>query len=194
MGKIIKRLLMSVVVILLLLGGAIWWLLSYIAPDDQLDMSYTPIDVKAKALDMVKKFKPELVLTEPDINHLIKMYMKNGYANSQSGAAVLELAKDIRLNGAHFDLEEDKLLARMNVTYKDRIPAELNAVYTLEWQSPNIVLRPQSLSIKKISLPLSTLDTITIPLDLPTNDIVSVRDVKFQQNQLEILFKLQIQF
>ena len=80
----------------------------------------------------------------------------------------------------------------MNVTYKDRIPAELNAVYSLEWQSPNIVLRPQSLSLKEIALPLSMLETIVIPLDLPAQDIVTVRDVS-SKDQIKILFKLQIQ-
>jgi hypothetical protein len=194
MGKTLKRLLISVIVILLLLGGALWWFLSYIAPDERLDMSYAPIDVKEKALDMVKKVKLELVLTESDINHLIKMHMKDEYAMNKSGAATLELAKDIRLDGAHFDLEEDKLIARMNITYKNKIPARLDAVYSLDWQSPNIVLKPQSLAVKAIQLPLNTLETIVIPLDLPAQDVVTVRDVKFENNQMKILFKLHIQF
>ncbi|WP_054026229.1 hypothetical protein [Bacillus sp. FJAT-28004] len=194
MGKTLKRLLIGVIVILLLLGGALWWFLSYIAPDERLDMSYAPIDVKEKALDMVKKVKLELVLTESDINHLIKKHMKDEYAMNKSGAATSELAKDIRLDGAHFDLEEDKLIARMNITYKNKIPARLDAVYSLDWQSPNIVLKPQSLAVKAIQLPLNTLETIVIPLDLPAQDVVTVRDVQFENNQMKILFKLQIQF
>ncbi|OMF32653.1 hypothetical protein BK133_14220 [Paenibacillus sp. FSL H8-0548] len=190
--RIIKRLLTVIIVIALLLGGASWWLISYIKPEEQLDMSYTPIDVKEKALDMVKKLKPELVLTEADINHLIKMNMKKEYASSENGVSFLELTKDLRLDGAHFDLEEDRLIARMNVTYMDRIPAELDAVYSLEWQAPNIVLRPQSLSLKNISLPTGVLETIIIPLDLPSQDIVTVQAVRFEQDLLKIDFKLQL--
>lgn len=193
MGNTLKRLLAAIIVIILLFGGALWWLLSYIAPDGQLDLRYEPIDLKAKALDTARKLKTELVLTEADINDLIKMHLKSEYASGGAGEYSLELAKDIRLDGAAFELEEDKLLARMNVTYKDRIPAELDAVYSLEWQSPNIALRPQSLSVKEISLPIGMLETIIIPLDLPLQDVVSIRDIQFEKNQLKIRFKLQIQ-
>ncbi len=163
------------------------------APDEQLDLRYAPIDVKAKALDMVKKLKPELVLSEADINDLIKNHLNSEYASRGAGGSSLELAKDLRLDGAVFELEDDKLIARMNVTYKDRIPAELDAVYLLEWQPPNIALRPQSLSVKEMALPVGLLETVIIPLDLPAQDVLSVRDVLFEKNQLRIRFKLQIQ-
>jgi hypothetical protein len=193
MGKWLKRFLTVIIIIILLIGGALWWLLSYIAPDEKLDMSYTPIDVKEKALGMVRKLKPELVLSEEDINHLIKMNMKNKYAAEGAEGPFLALEKDIRLDGAVFELEENKLIARMNVTYKNRIPAELDAVYSLGWQSPNITLRPQSLSIKEIALPISMLETIIIPLDLPAQDIVTVRDVQFENGQIKIRFKVSLQ-
>ena len=193
MVKMLKRLLAALIVMVLLLGGAVWWLLSYIAPDEQLDMRYAPIDVNAKALDMVKKLKPELVLSEADINDLIKNHLNSEYASREAGGSSLELAKDLRLDGAVFELEEDKLVVRMNVTYMDRIPAELDAVYSLEWQPPNIALRPQSLSVKEIGLPVGMLETIIIPLDLPAQDVLSVRDVLFEKDQLRIRFKLQIE-
>lgn len=193
MVKLLKRLLAVLIVMVLLLGGALWWLLSYIAPDEQLDMRYAPIDVEAKALDMVKKLKPELVLSEADINDLIKNHLNSEYASKGADGTSLELTKDIRLDGAVFELEDDKLIARMNVTYMDRFPAELDSVYLLEWQPPNIALRPQSLSVKEIALPVGLLDTIIIPLDLPAKDVLSVKDVLFEKNQLRIRFKLQIQ-
>lgn len=191
--KIVKRLFIILIIILLLLGGALWWLLSYIAPDEQLGMSYSPIDVKDKAMDMVKKLKPELVLTESDINDLIKMNLKAKYASSSSDHPNIEIAKDVSLDGAAFELEENMLIAHLNVTYKERIPAALDAVYSLQWQSPNLVLRPESLSIKGTQLPLSNLETIVVPLDLPAQDVVSVKDVQFEKGQIKILFKLQFQ-
>ncbi|MGM0882236.1 MAG: hypothetical protein ACQEXQ_14500 [Bacillota bacterium] len=193
MRKAIRRLMTAVVLIILLVGGAAWWLLSYIAPDEPLDMAYESIDVKEKALDMAKRLKPELVLTEADINNMIKMHLESKLASREAGASSMELANGIRLDGAAFELEEDKLAARMNVTYRDRIPAELDAVYSLEWQPPNIALRPKSLSVKEIGLPVSLLEPIIIPLDLPADDIVAVRDVQFLKDQVKVLFKLRLQ-
>lgn len=191
MRKTIRRLLMALVLFLLLLGGGVWWLLSYIAPEEKLDLAYEPFDVKQQVMSMIKKMKPELVLTEPNINNLVKMSLKSKL--SSDGQSPLEIGKDVQLEGAYFELEQDKLIARMNVRYKDRIPAGFDAVYTMEWQEPNIVLVPQSLSIKRLSLPINTLETITIPLDLPRQDVVTVRDVQFLVDQIIIKFKINLQ-
>ncbi|MBD2872889.1 hypothetical protein [Paenibacillus arenilitoris] len=191
MRRAIRRLLTTLVVLVLLLGGAAWWLLSYIAPDERLDMRYEPIDVKAKVLDTAQQLKPELVLTESDITHLIKKHLQDKYGGGEGGAP-MELAKDVRLDGADFQLEEGRLKARLNVTYKERIPAALDAVYALEWQPPNIALRPQSLTLKEIGLPLGLLEPVVVPLDLPLQDVVTVSDVQFQQDRVKILFKLQL--
>ncbi|RCW47825.1 hypothetical protein [Paenibacillus prosopidis] len=192
MRKAIRRLLTAVVLIILLLGGAAWWLLSYIAPDEPLDMAYESIDVKEKALDMAKRLKPEFVLTEADINNMIKMHLERKLASREAGASSMELANGIHLDGAAFELEEDKLAARLNVTYRDRVPAELDAVYSLEWQPPNIALRPNSLSVKEIGLPVSLLEPIIIPLDLPADDVVTVRDVQFLKDQIKVLLKISL--
>lgn len=110
--------------------------------------------------------KLELVLTESDINHLIKMNMKDELAISRPESTHQEITKAIHLDRANFDLEENRLIAQMNIIYKNKIPARLDAVYSLDWESPNIILKPQSLSVKAIQLPLSMLETIVIPLDL----------------------------
>lgn len=194
MAKMVKRLFIVLLIIVLVLGGALWWAISYIAPDEQLDMSYTSIDVKDKALSMVKKFKPELVLTESDMNNLIKMNIASKYESGSSAAPSIELKENVRLNGASFELEENKLIAHLNITYRDRIPAALQAEYTMEWESPNFILRPQSLSLKGIALPLSMLETIVVPIDLPAQDVIKVNDVQFLQDQIKILFKIQLHF
>ncbi|MCA0756409.1 hypothetical protein KP806_15250 [Paenibacillus sp. N4] len=189
MWKAIRRLLMSLIVILLLLGGAAWALLAYIAPDEKLDMAYTPISVQDKALAIVKSLKTELVLTETDVNYLIKAHLERELAGADGAP---ELSKDLRLDGAAFELEADKLIAHMNVTYKDRVPAQLDAVYRLEWQPPNIALRPQSLSAKEIGLPLDLLQTVIIPLELGEQDLVSISNVLFEQDQIRVQFKVDV--
>lgn len=182
MGRVFKRLFITLVVLIVLAGGVVWWLLSYIAPDKQLDLNYSSIDVKQKALDMAKRLEPELILTETDINDLIKKHLER------------DVAENVRLDGAQFQLNGDRLIADLNVTYMDSIPAQVQAEYRMEWQEPNITLRPQSLSVKGIELPIDLLDTIIVPLDLPTGDLVSVQDVRFESKQVKVLFKINMPY
>ncbi|REK74409.1 hypothetical protein [Paenibacillus paeoniae] len=182
MGKFFKRLFITLIVLLVLIGGAAWWLLSYIKPEQSLHLNYSPIDVRQKAVDMVKRLKPELVLSEKEVNDLIKKHLDP------------DISEDVRVDGAQFMLEENKLLADLNITYGDRIPAQIRAEYRLEWQNPNLVLRPQSLSIKGFQLPLKMLETVIVPLDLPTGDMVTVQDVKFESKQIKVLFNIKLPF
>ncbi|MNZ58336.1 hypothetical protein D3C78_763420 [compost metagenome] len=192
MRKTVRRLMTALIIVILLLGGAAWWLLAYIAPDEPRDMAYTPIDLKEKALDVIRSMKPELVLTEDEINALIKMHMKEKYASVSEGEASLWLAEDVQLEGATFELEEDELLAHLNILYKGRIRAQLDAVYTLEWQETSIVLTPQSLSMKSLSLPLGLLERIEVPLNLPALDVISLNNVQFKKDKILLVFKLQL--
>lgn len=182
MGKFLKRLLIVLIVLLLLIGGAAWWFLSYIAPDRPLHMNYNPIDVRQKAVDMVKRLKPELVLSEAEVNDLIKKHMD------------VDAFENVRVDGAQFELDGNRLLADLNITYLERIPAQIRAEYRLEWQNPNLALYPQSLSMKGIQLPLNMLETIVVPLDLPTGEMVKVQDVKFVDKQIKVLFDIKLPF
>jgi hypothetical protein len=182
MGKVLKRLFAVIVILLLLAAGGAWWLLSYIAPDEELDLSYQNINIREKATDMIKQLKPELILTEADVNNLIK---KNLDPN---------VSEHVVVEGALFDLEGDRLIANMNVKYRDRVPMAIRAEYRLEWQDPNLALRPQSLSIKGIDLPLDMLETIIVDLDLPTGDLVKVKEVRFEGNTVRVEFNLSLPF
>lgn len=197
MRKIIKRLAVTCIILIVLIAGGIWWLLSYIAPQQQLDLAYEPIDVKSKVMDMVKRLKPELVLTEDDVNNLIKMtlvYSEGSLAADmpiEGAGTAASIARDIQITGVKFELEGERLIAHLNVMYKDRIPAQLQAVYIMSWDAPNIVLRPQSLKVRDISLPAGMLEQIEIPLDLPSQDILTVREVRFETGKMTISFRLQ---
>ncbi|MFD0589531.1 hypothetical protein ACFQZE_16200 [Paenibacillus sp. GCM10027627] len=182
MGKLLKRLCITLLVLLVLAGGGAWWLLSYIKPDKPLDLQYRPIDVGHKAMEMIHSFKPELVLTEPEVNDLIKKHLKR------------DIAKNVLLDGAEFQLEGDRLLADLNITYRDRIPAEVKVEYRMEWQEPNLVLKPESLHLKGIGLPTSMIDTLSIPLELPTGELVSVENVNFENDAIKVLFKIKLEF
>lgn len=180
--RVVKKLFIALIVLLLILAGAAWWLLSYIAPDKTLDLQYNPIDVKQKALEMAKQLKPELVLTESEVNDLIKKHLNPN------------IAEDVRLDGAEFKLEDNRLLADLNITYRDRIPVQVQAEYVWEWEEPNLVLRPQALMVKGFGLPLSLLSTVVVPLEMPAGDVIAVKDVEFANNRIKVLFKLSLQF
>jgi hypothetical protein len=182
MGKVFKRLFITLGVLIVLVGGAVWWLLSYIAPDKQLDLNYSSIDLKEKAMDMARRLEPELILTESDVNNLIKKHLHP------------DVADGVRLDGAQFHLSGDRLIADLNVTYRERISAQLQAEYRMEWQEPNLTLRPQSLSVKGIELPIDLLDTIIVPLDLQSGELVFVQDVRFESKQVKVLFKINMPF
>ncbi|MCR2804224.1 hypothetical protein [Paenibacillus soyae] len=182
MGRFVKRLFLTLVVLAVLLAGAAWGLMSYIAPEETLDLNYEPIDLKQKALDMATSLKPELILTEQDINDLIKKHLER------------DIAENVRLDGARFSLQGNRLIADLNVTYMERIPAQVKAEYRMEWQDPNLTLHPRGLFVKGLELPFSSLETIIVPLDLPTGDMISVKEVRFEGDQVRVLFKINMPF
>lgn len=182
MKKFMGRLFIFLLFLVLLAGGGLWWFSSYIAPDQERDLAYGTIDVREKALDMIKAMKPELVLSETDINNLIKKNMDP------------DISEKVTVDGADFTLEGSLLLADLNITYYGRIPAEVQAAYDMEWDGTKITLQPVSLRLKDISLPVSMLETITVPLDLPVDDMVKVEEVRFEAGQVKVLFRIQLPF
>lgn len=183
MRRWFKRLVIALILLVVLLIGGGWWFLSYIAPQETLDLSYEHIDVKEKAISMVKRMKPELILTEADINNLIKMQLQDGAANAK-------LPPGVALDGARFELNGDLLLAHLNVTYKERIPAAVLVTYRMTWENPNVIITPLSMDMKGIALPQDTLEPFIISLDLTVQDLVSVGDVRFEEDRM--IIKLQV--
>ncbi|RIX60257.1 hypothetical protein D3P08_01390 [Paenibacillus nanensis] len=182
MGRVFKRLFITLVVLVIIVGGAIWGLLRYIAPDQQLNLNYSPIDVKQKALDMVKELKPELVLTEEDVNNLIKKHLDP------------IIKEDVRVEGAKFHLVEDRMIADLNVTYRQKIPAQIRAEYGLKWEDHQLILEPKDLSLKSIRLPSDILEKVSIPIDLPADEVISIKDVKFETGQIRVKFHMKLPF
>lgn len=182
MKKFMGRLLIFLVAVALLAGGGLWWFSSYIAPDQVRDLAYGKIDVREKALEMIRAMKPELILSEQDVNNLIKKNMDPEYSDA------------VTVDGADFSLEGSRLLADLNITYYGRIPAGVQAAYNMKWDGSTITLQPVSLRLKDISLPVSMLQPITVPLDLPVGDLFTVEDVRFETGQIKILFNVQLPF
>ncbi|MFC4775973.1 hypothetical protein ACFO9Q_04160 [Paenibacillus sp. GCM10023252] len=183
MPRSVRILFTSILILILLLGGACWGLLRYAAPEEELTLSYEPIDLQSKALAMARKLKPELILTEEDMNNLVK----------SSLAQAPLLSPDFTLQGARVELEGDRLIVHLNVTYRDRIPVGAVAEYRMSWEEPNVRLQPVSLKVKGIQLPEDRLEPILVPLDLRELKVIQVREVIFDGDRIRLLFRANLQ-
>lgn len=179
MFRWLKRLLVVVVLLAAVAAGGGLWLKSYVAPEEKLDLAYDPVSIKDKVIEMVQKLRPEIALSEADANNLIKSRLQTS-----------SLPPDMTLDGARFELRGDRLLAHLNMTYRDVLPVGMLATYQMTWQAPNLVLEPLSLKVKNYDLGKQRLDRIVVPIELPSP--VSIRDMQFQDKQIVIRLQLQL--
>lgn len=177
MGKKLKRTIALAVVLVVLAAGGAMWLKEYVAPREALDLSYRPIDIGQKLLNMAASMEPELILTESDINQLMKMQI------AESGGAD---NPDIRVDGARFELDDGELTAHMNVTYKDRLPVGMVIVYRLSWDEPYIRMEPRSVRVRSLKLPASVAESQII--ELPAHRLFQIKEVAFQRDRVKIGF------
>ncbi|GIP17957.1 hypothetical protein J40TS1_35990 [Paenibacillus montaniterrae] len=165
-----------VLVLALLIGG----LIIYIAPSKQLTMDYTPIKLEDKLLGMVRNLSTDLVLTESDINALLKANMNR------------QPHKQLTIEGAHFTLQDNILYADLNVLLADRVPAELHASYVVTWHDPELKLQPVGLKVKGLTLPVSWLNEITFPIYDADETLIVIDRLYTQGNELVIKLKLSL--
>ncbi|MCM3630393.1 hypothetical protein M3194_23965 [Paenibacillus glycanilyticus] len=175
----------SIIIVLLLaavaVGGGLW-LKSYVAPSEKLNLAYDPVSIKDKAAQMIQTLKPEIVLSEADVNNLIKSQLQSGGSGS--------LPPDTTLDGARFELGGDKLIAHLNMTYRNILPLGMLATYKMTWQAPNLILEPLSLTVKDYDLGRKRLDRIVVPIELPS--LIAIRDIQFQDKQIRIRLQLRL--
>lgn len=164
-------------VLLLVLGAA--GLIFYIAPDKGLNLIYEDVPVKDRALDMLKKRKLELVLNEGDVANLAKAAV----------AANPQVNEDVRVTGAAFELEGDRLHANLKIIWKKRVPAGLQLTYKLSWQKPNLVATVEDARIKGIGLPLSVAKDEVIPLGNELPKPIRIKTLTFVDDGVKVSFE-----
>lgn len=143
-------------------------------------MDYTRVSIEEKFADIIRNLEPEILLTESDINAIIKSNMDT------------QLHEQLVVEGAHFTVADNKLYAQLNVKAYDTIRAELNAVYTIRWQEPDLKLVPVELKLKQITLPTTLLQEITFPIYDSSNTIVSIERLNTVGNELVIRLKFNL--
>jgi len=175
-----KKFLLSVILLVVIVVGAIFAFKQYIRPSENLTMDYSSINIEEKLKHIVSSLKSEVRLTEQDIDALIKQNMDQ------------QLNSYTYINGAQFYIENDVLYATLNVTLYDKLDAEIRATYHLNWNGSQLELSPQSLSVKDISLPISWLEKITIPIYDPSDSLITISSLINEGREIIIKLKLSL--
>ncbi|MBO9607608.1 MAG: hypothetical protein J7639_16725 [Paenibacillaceae bacterium] len=177
-----KRLLFALLTLALLLAIIAFGIIRYIKPTETLDLQYKELSIGAKVTEMIVKRQFAVELTEADVENIVKKQL----------AEQPQLSPDIRLTGARVELAGNRLNIAANVRYKNKIPAQVSAVYDLQWQEPNLHIVFRDGRIKSISLPRSQFDPQ--PIDVNLNELlpkaVAVKDVKFTGEGVHVELKL----
>ncbi|MCC3374769.1 hypothetical protein [Cohnella sp. REN36] len=175
-----KKLLIALLVLIILAGagGALaYW---YVAPDRKLDLSYSEIPLEERGLEMLRRLSTELALTEDDVNNLAKATI----------ADHPQYSKDVEITGAEFRLSgDDRLVADLNIRYKDKVPMGLTLTYRLSWNNPNLTATVEKAQLKDVSLPADRFDDVVIPLGAQLPKLVKVKDVRVQGGEVVVSFQ-----
>jgi len=181
-GRLFRRLLAFLLVAALLAALAAWGIVRYVRPEPGLNLTARPVDLGAKLKEMALAGKPELVLNAEDIDRMVKS--KLGERRS--------LTPDLELYGAEFRPDGDRLEGKVAVLYKDLVPVGADVRYKLSWQDPELVAEPEQLSVRMVNLPTDHLQTFRIRLLDGIPDVIEVKDVRFEQDGIHILFRAKL--
>ncbi|GIP41245.1 hypothetical protein J31TS4_45250 [Paenibacillus sp. J31TS4] len=175
-----KRIFGILFVLLLLLAALAYGLVRFVSPERELDLSYPRISIPDKAAQLLLDRKPELVLTEQDINTLAKSELSRRP----------QVRPDVRVTGADFRLDGSLLLADVNLLYKDQLPVGVTAVYRLAWEAPELVASFDHAEIKGRRLPGGWLDPgeLRVNLEEQLPGYVGIAGVEFPGDQVRVRF------
>jgi hypothetical protein len=177
MGKLLRYGGMLLLVCILLLGVSY----AYAQPDRMLDLNYSELSIRSKLEAMLASRRLEVVLTEPEVNDLLKKTLANR----------AQLREDWTLTGAQFTLEGTQWTADINMMYKEKWPIGAKLFFTVNWQDPYLTAVHTETQIKEISVPIDWFQLQ--PLQIPLNDYLpkpaGVRNVIFQDNIVRLALR-----
>ncbi|MCD9020530.1 hypothetical protein [Cohnella silvisoli] len=153
--------------------------LYYIKPDHDLNLAYEKVPLKDRAIDMVRRVSPELILTGEDLNNLSK----------KSVADNPRVEKDVEVTGASFTLEGELLHADLNIIWKNRVSAGLQMTYRLHWVSPNVIATVEKAKMKGIDLPKSMFSDRIIPIGQELPKFLRIKNLVWGDGKVRVLFE-----
>jgi hypothetical protein len=178
----LKKAIYTAVIAALLLGLLVWGIIQVVRPDQALDLHYEEVTVFDKVLDIVKTRKPEVQLTERDVNYLGKQYL------SQHSV----LPHDMTITGAQFKLHGHVLEADLNLLWRDKVPAAAKLFFQVTWKNPNMEIVHTSTNIKQMQVPKTWIhmEPIRIPLSQFLPGMIGIKDVVFDPDAIRISLRL----
>ncbi|MGN7360591.1 hypothetical protein ACTHPF_23820 [Paenibacillus sp. SAF-054] len=178
--KILLRIVITLLVLIVIGCGLIIW---YISPDQKLDLSYQSIDVKAKAVQMLKTRKPEITLNGNELNELAKKELVKHMG---------ELPQQVTVTGAQFHFNGQEVTADINGKWGGLIPFGAELKFYMEASGSILELQHESTSIKSVRIPAEKLGlgTISVPLKDHLPEMLTVDHIEFLQDGVKLAFKL----
>ncbi|MDR9857075.1 hypothetical protein RJP21_26110 [Paenibacillus sp. VCA1] len=178
--KVLFRTIVTLLLLAVIACGLVIW---YISPDQKLDLSYRDIDVKAKAVQMLKTRKPEITLSGSELNELAKKELLKHLG---------DIPRQITVTGAEFHFSGQEVTADINGKYEDLIPFGAKLKFYMEANGSTLELQHESTQIKAIKIPASQLKlgTITVQLKDHLPDMLTVDHIEFLPDGAKLSFKL----
>lgn len=173
------RFLLGIIVLLLVVIGAALW---FVYPTQSLDMRYRSVDFKDKLMTMVTNRDTRMLLSTEEVGELSKKNMVK-YMNTH------DLGVDI--TGADFVMNGTRMTANMNGKW-GIVPFGAVLRFQMSAEGSYLHLTHESTTIRGVDIPLHLfrLDPIQISLKDYLPDLVTVKDVKFLSDGLELNFTM----
>ncbi|MFB9328515.1 hypothetical protein ACFFSY_21490 [Paenibacillus aurantiacus] len=149
-----RKLRLALLAIILILAAAAVAAYVYTGPREELDLSYQPVPLMERAVQMLRRQSLELVLTEDDLNNLARRTLSREP----------NIRPHVRVTGASFELEGDRMIADVNVKLFGFWPVGFQAVYTFRWESPYLIGTPIEMRAGRFPLPKERIGELSIPI------------------------------
>jgi hypothetical protein len=179
---LIRKALYVLVVLLLLLGAAGYAAIRYAKPTETLNLDYGQVSVMQKVLEMVKVRKPDVHISERELNDILKMQL----------ADRAQLTPDVVIEGARFEQHADRLTAHVNLKTSVGVRVGATLDFALSWDAPELVVRHTGTRIRSWNVPASwlQLDPMVVKIDDGLPPLVAVRDIRFEEDGITVSLKL----
>jgi hypothetical protein len=166
-------------VLLLLAAAAGVGAIYYVRPDPALNLQYEPVAIKEKALEMVKRMSFDMILSEEDVNNVLKKSLAQNPVRN----------RDVEVRGANFTVAGDRLTADLSLLWKNRIPAGVQVIYRLSWQQPDLVATVEQVKVKSVNLPSSLADDLVLPIGRELPKPLKIKEVQLGEKEVTIVLQ-----
>ncbi|BFH65293.1 hypothetical protein [Paenibacillus azoreducens] len=178
--KILFRIVLTLIVLAVIVCGVGIW---YIAPDKKLDLRYQDIDVKAKAVEMLKTQKPEITLSGSELNELAKKELLKHLG---------DIPQQITVTGAEFHFSGQEVTTDINGKWNGMIPFGAELTFFMEASGSVLELHHESTRIKSLRIPSAQLGLGSIEVHLKDHlpEMLTVDQIQFLQEGVKLTFKV----